>query len=119
MAKPQFKHGETEIVTINGEAWDSVAVRPSALTVRRKGKREERDGDCIVPTHPRSKLSREERKIRFRNTLDSEDLMEVIIHETLHAAQPDKVEAWVAATAEDIKNHLLKYGFHRKEDDAA
>jgi hypothetical protein len=119
LAKPQFKHGETEVVTLNGELWDVVAARPSALTRYRKGKRDQLDGDCIVQKHPRSKLSRKERKIRYRNTLDSADLMETLIHEVLHALQPDKVEAWVLATAEDVKDVLLKYGFHRKEDDAA
>jgi hypothetical protein len=118
MPKAKFKHGDKEVVTLNAEQWDIIAVRPSDITVYRRGKEpEERDGTCMVPPCPRSVLSRKDRKIKFRNTLDCADLLETLIHEALHALQPDKKEHWVAASAKDVAKVLLKYGFVRNGHD--
>jgi hypothetical protein len=106
-------------VSINGEAWDIVPVRPSALTVYRKGREPEyRAGDCVVPRSPRSRLSRKERRIRIDKTLSDEELLETLIHEYLHAANPDKNEEWIEDPAEDLKNILWAFGFRRTNDAA-
>lgn len=105
-------------VTIHGQKWDIHLVPQSKLTDYRK--QEQSDGDCIVPMNPAARLSRKERRIRICKTLDDETMMETLQHEALHAMFPDKNEEWIAQTAEDLKNILRAFGYHRKgTDDAA
>ena len=103
-------------VAIHGQQWDVVPVRPSALTIYRKGQEPERlHGDCIVPERPRSRLSRKERRIRIDKTLDEKTLLETLIHEFLHAANPDKNEEWIEDPAEELTELLWKFGYRRSE----
>lgn len=103
---------------VHGENWDIIPVRPCDLTIYRRGKDpEHRHGECIVPQRPSSKLSRKERRIRIDKTLGDEDMLETLIHEYLHAANPDKNEEWIADPAEELKNILIAFGFRRKGHD--
>lgn len=109
---------QKETVIINGQVWDIIPVRPSDLTVYRKGKDPEyRDGDCVLPDRPRSRLSRKERRIRIDKTLNDEDFLETLIHEVGHAASPDKIEEWIQDHAEELKNIIWVYGYRRKGHD--
>lgn len=104
-------------VSIHGQKWDIHLVPQSSLTDYRK--QEQSDGDCIVPIRPHHKLSRKERRIRICKTLNEETMMETLLHESLHAMFPEKNEAWIADTAEDLKNILRTFGFRKGTDDGA
>lgn len=99
-------------VTIHGKRWDIVSVNRSELTDYRRD--EVKDGDCVVPIHPGHKLTRKERVIRICKSLGEEDLMETLLHESLHAMYPEKNEEWIQQSAKELKTILWKFGF-RKE----
>ena len=102
-------------VSIHGKKWDIHLVPQSQLTDYRRG--EQSDGDCVVPSRPKNKLSRKERRIRIAKTLPDDDFLETLVHETLHAAFPEKNEEWIEDTAEDLKNILWAFGYRRKESE--
>lgn len=103
------------VVSIHGSKWDIHEVPPSRLKDYRRD--EQADGDCVVPSNPSQKLSRNERRIRIANNLKSDDLLETLIHEVLHAMFPEKNEEWISDSAEDIAVILCGFGFARKGHD--
>ena len=91
------------IVTINGRRW--------ALRWWPFG-RGATDGECDSPGKAR-------KEIRIRNSLNRPDrqkrLMEVAIHESLHALHWGLDEGIVESGAEDIAALLWKLGYRRTE----
>lgn len=63
-------------------------------------------GECEPPDSAR-------KEIRIRSSLQGEELMEVVAHEVLHAADWHKDEAWVAQVAADLAKILTKLGFRK------
>lgn len=64
-------------------------------------------GDCDSPYS-------KERKIRIRKDLDDEKLLEISIHEALHACFFDIDDSVITETAKDISEFLIKLGYTRK-----
>ena len=92
---------EGRIVTINGKRW---RFRWHAFG------REKSDGDCDNPNTAG-------KEIRVRNSLRRPErqrrLLEVSVHEALHALNWHISEESVGQGAEDIANLLWKLGFRR------
>jgi len=65
-------------------------------------------GDCDPP-------ETKGKKIRIAKDLSPQEELEVVIHESLHAADWYKDEEWVEVVAKDISNLLWRIGW-RKED---
>jgi hypothetical protein len=89
-------------VTINGKRWRLIFT--SQL------------GDCRgICDHPDAVGKR----IRIRNGLPREELIEVLLHELLHAADWSKGESWVERTACDLARvleQLIQEGRIRGEE---
>jgi hypothetical protein len=56
-----------------------------------------------------------DKKIVVHNRLASEQTLEVIIHEMLHAADWHKSEEWVSEVSKDVARVLTRLGYHTKE----
>lgn len=67
-------------------------------------------GACEPPDSPR-------KEIRVRKNLAGVQALDVLIHETLHAADWTKDEEWVEQVATDIAKMLWKLGYRRKGHD--
>lgn len=104
----------------NGQNWDAQFVRPCDLTDYKKrdkdGDPERREGDCTMPMDPAHRLSRKERVIRIDKTLSSDELLNVALHEAMHATFPFLNEEWVDAPITDIAAFLVKLGFRKGRD---
>ena len=57
----------------------------------------------------------DKRTITICNQLDGELELDVIIHELLHACQPDQNEEAIDRTATDIARVLTRLGYRREE----
>lgn len=68
------------------------------------------DGECLIPPAARCKT------IRVYNKLTGERLLEVIIHEFLHAADWSKDEEWVERVAADLARFLWRLGYRGPTD---
>jgi hypothetical protein len=90
-------------ITILGKRWN--------LKITSKLSRDCR-GECEPPDSAR-------KEIRIRSSLKGEELLEVICHETLHAADWHKDESWVTQVAADLAKILTKVGFRKGTDDGA
>ena len=66
----------------------------------------DRDGECDYAA----------RTIRVRNTLQGEELAEVVIHEMFHARWPDLSEEAVLEHAQEIAGTLYGLGFKHEEE---
>jgi len=86
---------------ILGKRWRLVFVRFPSL-----GRRRSKDGECDAPDSPN-------KKIRIGKHLHNRPrrLLEVIIHECLHAADWHKDDAWVETVSEDVAKILWAQGF--------
>ena len=62
------------------------------------------DSDCSEPP---------ERAISISTKLRGKRLMDVIIHEALHAEDPDASEEWVEAAGTNISAFLWKMGYRK------
>ena len=87
------------LVTVNGKRWDMVFAPLQDC-----------DGQCDAPTDKRKRI-----KLAPRLKKDPRRLMEVVIHELLHACDWSKAEEWVEPTAEDIARVLWKIGYRLSE----
>ena len=87
------------LVTVNGKRWDMVFASTPGC-----------DGECDPPTKKKKQI-----RLHSRLKRDPRRLLEVIIHECLHAADWSKAEEWVEPTAEDIARALWKAGFRLSE----
>lgn len=67
-------------------------------------------GQCDPPTNTKKQI-----KLAPRLKKDPKRLLEVVIHECLHAADWSKAEEWVDPTAEDIARVLWKMGYRLSE----
>lgn len=87
------------LVTINGKRWNMVfAPVPDC------------DGKCDSPDSKKKQI-----KLAPRLKKDPRRLLEVVVHECLHAADWSKAEEWIEPTAEDIARALWKIGFRLSE----
>lgn len=55
-------------------------------------------------------------QIRVRQALRGQTMLDVIIHEGLHASRPELAEEAVTETASDIARLLWKVGYRLRED---
>jgi hypothetical protein len=90
-------------ITVNGKRWKLEFVPPREL-------RHTRGGIIDGPTIPNKRmlLSRALKRHPAR-------LMEITIHELLHASAWSMDEEWVAQTAKDISRVLTNLGFTREQ----
>ena len=87
------------LVYVNGKRWDMVFA-PCV----------DCDGSCDAPTDKNKQI-----KIAPRLRKDQRRLMEVVVHELIHASDWSKDETWVEPVAEDIARVLWKLGYRRSE----
>ena len=99
--------------TMFKQVWRLIFVPRSRLYIRRSG--EQLDGVCDVPDHPGQVLTEANREIHVRNDLDSEDMLETVLHELTHAAFPDKREDYVEHFARDASRLLVRLGYGRHD----
>lgn len=66
------------------------------------------DGDCDDPREPG-------KTIRIRKKLSPIRELEITLHETLHAADWHKDEAWVEQVAHDVARILWRLGYRRED----
>ena len=53
------------------------------------------------------------KEIRIEESLQGEELLEVLIHEMLHAANWHASEEWVETTSRDLARALTRLGYRR------
>jgi len=88
------KRDKTYKISINGERWRLRFVDPGPWTF------EEPMGEC---SHPKSN----KKEILISNKLRGKELVEIIIHEMLHASMWIVSEETVDQTAKDISDALI------------
>lgn len=66
----------------------------------------DRDGECDYVT----------KTIRVHESLQGEELAEVVIHEMFHARWPDLSEEAVTETAQEVAGTLYGLGFRHEEE---
>lgn len=85
--------------TINGRRWRVRMVKARELP-------KDRDGDCDHPPGPHP-------TIRIRRNLRAQRLLEVTVHETLHAAIPSLAEETVTDAAAVVARVLFSLAWRR------
>lgn len=68
------------------------------------------DGICDDPTSKK-------KRIAIRKGLSEQKTLEIVIHETLHAANWHAAEEWIDESAKDIARILWKLGYRRSAVD--
>lgn len=72
---------------------------------------------CKVPADRHGDCDYDQRLIRVSDRLAGEDLLEVIVHELIHARWPDLSEEAVEEFGQEVAGVLTAFGFQPEEDD--
>jgi hypothetical protein len=93
-------HNEERRVQINGRRWRIRLVKSSEIP-------RDRLGDCDHPPGPAP-------TIRVRRNLSQRLMLEILLHECLHASRPELDETAIEITAKECAKALYAMGYRRR-----
>lgn len=71
---------------------------------------------CKVPSDRHGDCDYDRRLIRVSDRLAGDDLLEVIVHELIHARWPDLSEEAVEEFGQEVASVVTAFGFRHEED---